>query len=145
MTEINVIRELGSTTRKTNEIRGESLSYRNQTIDLVWNQWIGFYMTGASVMKELSVLQRKVLWKILQSSRKQLRWCPFLLKRLRQKFFCKFFKIFQNTFLARHVLAIAPVDLKQTISGLRFWTSSTFVYKGFCFFVKLDASLLKYY
>ena len=30
----------------------KSLSYRNQSIDLHWKQWTGFYMKGISVMKE---------------------------------------------------------------------------------------------
>ena len=51
MTEINVIRELGSTTRKINEIRGRPLSYRNQTIDLLCKS-VGWFLYDRGLCHE---------------------------------------------------------------------------------------------
>ena len=39
----------------------EALSYRNQSIDCKANQWTGFYMITASVMKELNTKNLKTL------------------------------------------------------------------------------------
>ena len=33
----------------------KSLSYKNQSIDLLCNQWTGFYMIGTSIIKELNL------------------------------------------------------------------------------------------
>ena len=47
-----------------------SLSYRNQSIDLSANQWTGFYITGASVMKVIpfySATQIEMIRKICQN------------------------------------------------------------------------------
>ena len=49
------------------------LSYRNHSIDLLWNQWTGFYMIGTSVMNDLKINFATYFGALTENSRKFVR------------------------------------------------------------------------